>query len=121
MNAHYGAKQDKIKGGEGKMKVKFKIVFLTTLLIMLSICGNVYASTQYYTGEKSDHARKETYLHGITAEMCTAGYWKDKTFYGLDKIIMNDSQIDTLNRRIVDGSGTMVFDLEEKKSQHIYQ
>lgn len=95
------------------MKVKFKIVFLTTLLIMLSLCGNAYASTQYFTGEKSDHARKETYLHGITAEMCAANYWKDKTFYGLDKIIMNNSQIDTLNRRIVDGSGTMVFDLEE--------
>ncbi len=95
------------------MKKKFKIVFLTTLVLILSLCTNAYASTPYFTGEKSDHARKEIYLHGITAEMCTANYWKDKTFYGLDKIIMDNSQIDTLNRRIVDGSGTMVFDLEE--------
>lgn len=53
------------------MKTKIKAIFLVSIVFLISLCSNVNAQTQYYTGEKSNHERKETYLHGITEEMCT--------------------------------------------------
>lgn len=95
------------------MKTKIKAILLISAAIVISIACNVNADTPYYTGRKSDHVRKQEYLHGITEEMCEANYWKDKNFIEIDKQLMTSGQIDVLNRKIVDGSGTMVFDLEE--------
>ena len=95
------------------MKKNIKLILLLSVAFIISIACNVNAATPYYTGRKSNHVRKQEYLHGITEEMCVANYWKDKNFIGIDKQLMTSEQIDVLNRKIVDGSGTMVFDLEE--------
>ena len=87
------------------MKTKIKAILLISVAIVTSIACNVNAATPYYTGRKSDHARKQEYLHGITEEMCAANYWKDKNFIDIDKQLMTSGQIDVLNRKIVDGSG----------------
>ena len=95
------------------MKKRIKFILLFSAMIIFSIACKVNATTPYFTGRKSDHVRKQEYLHGITESMCNANYWKDKNFIEIDKQLMSSSQITDLNRKIVDGSGTMVFDLEE--------
>ena len=96
------------------MKKRLKIILLLSVTIIISMACNVKAATPYFTGRKSDHVRKQEYLYGITEEMCTANYWTDKNFIDIDKQLMTSGQIDILNRKIVDGSGTMVFDLEQE-------
>ncbi len=95
------------------MKTKIKYILLLSVVIIISVACNVNAATPYFTGRKSEHPRKQEYLNGITEEMCTSSYWKDKNFIEINKQLMTGAQINVLNRKIVDGSGTMVFDLEE--------
>ena len=95
------------------MKTKIKFILLLNIAIIVLFGCKVNASTSYFTGKKADYVRKDEYLHGITEEMCTANYWKDKNFIDINKQLMNSAEISTLNQKIVDGSGTMVFDLEK--------
>ncbi len=95
-------------------KSKLNLISIISIFVfaLAVFCTVSNASTEYYTGEKSDHTRKEHYLTGVTEEMCKSDYWKDKTFLNLNEVLMNFETISTINQKTVDASGTMVFDLE---------
>ena len=41
-------------------------------MLFILFCVTVNAETEYFTGKKSEHERKDEYLSGITEEMCKA-------------------------------------------------
>lgn len=67
---------------------------------------------EYYTGKASEHERKPNKLSNVTEEMCKSDYWIDKTIINSAQELMKQREIVKLNKDIVDGSGTMVFDIE---------
>ena len=75
------------------MKTKIKYILLLSVVIIISVACNVNAATPYFTGRKSEHPKKQEYLNGITEEMCTSSYWKDKNFIEINKQLMTSAQI----------------------------
>ena len=89
-----------------------KITLIVLIFILFSCTTNIYASNNYYVGEKSNHERNVTYLTGVTEEMCQAKYWKDKAFVDINQILMNKNAITKLNKDILKAEGTMMTDLK---------
>lgn len=52
------------------------------------------------------------YADGVTDEMCNAEYWSSRTYIEKDNVLMDADEITALNKAIVDGKGTWVFNLE---------
>lgn len=50
--------------------------------------------------------------HGVTEEMCSPDYWKERTFYDSDRLLMSDEEILAVNKAGIDGAGTYMFDIE---------
>lgn len=49
---------------------------------------------------------------GVTQEMCTSQFWKDRTNTDCNQILMTDDEILSFNRAGIDGRGTYIFDIE---------
>lgn len=79
------------------------------LAVILAACGCVYVGVSAI-----DKAI------GVTDEMCSPDFWKERTFIGSDKLLMTDEQIVALNRVGIDADGTHLIDIENVPALDAY-
>ena len=101
-----------------------KKIFLTMFALLVILSANVvYAQTDteiYESTDEKEAVGNITYAGDVTNEMGSASYWAEKLGQEADKVLLNSTEIETINQEIIDGSGTLVFDItliEEEKTQ----
>ncbi|MBQ3413906.1 MAG: C40 family peptidase [Clostridia bacterium] len=77
---------------------------LTSILIPVT-------NEKHGTADNTKNKGNIKYAENVTSEMSSADYWKN-LIENPDKVILTPEEIEKLNQSIIDGSGTMVFDLE---------
>ena len=96
------------------MKSSKKIIYSFILAFMIFSANFVYADENtnvYESLEKQEKRGNVTYAQEVTQDMVNATYWSNKLGQDADKIMLNSEQILMLNKEIIDGSGTLVYDI----------
>ena len=89
------------------VKIKNGLTWIDSLTSILTPVDN----EKHGTSDNIKDNGNIKYAENVTSEMSNADYWKN-LIQNPDKVLLTAEEIAKLNQAIVDGSGTMVFDLE---------
>lgn len=96
------------------MKKNKKILYAVIVFFIILSAHAVYAETDtqiYESTNKQETKGNITYAQEVTSEMGNAPYWANKLGKEADRVILDTNKIKITNQEIIDGSGTLVYDI----------
>ena len=103
---------------------KLKKILYSVIVFFAILSANVIyaeADTQIYESTNKQESKGNiTYAQEVTSDMSNASYWANKLGKEADRLILNTNEIEKINQEIIDGSGTLVYDITsitEEKTQ----
>ena len=105
------------------MKNSKKIICSIIFLFVIFSTNFVHAEENaniYKSSEKQEAKGNVTYAQEVTSDMSNTSYWANKLGKEADRLILNTNEIEKINQEIIDGSGTLVYDITsitEEKTQ----